>query len=306
MLLQSYISNARIDDFALVSDCAYVAQNAGRIARALFEIALNRNWGPTAYVLLSINKAIEKRMWTFEHPLRQMGLPIDIMHVIENRSHEVTIEEMRDMDPAELGQLVHRNKMGPTIAKCVDQFPSLILDARIAPITRNVLNVELSITPDFVWNDRVHGNVEPWWIWAEDSENVEIYYSEYFLLHKKQHGETITIGFTVPLVEPLPSQIYIRVVSDRWLGAETLLPVSFQHLMLPQMSPPHTDLLDLQPLPITALHDDVLEGVCAQRFSHFNPVQTQIFHTLYNTSHNALVGAPTGSGKTVAAELVMW
>ncbi|KAI9314045.1 Sec63 Brl domain-containing protein [Dichotomocladium elegans] len=306
ILLQAYISSARIDDFALISDCAYVAQNAGRIARALFEIALNRNWGPTAYILLSVNKAIEKRMWTFQHPLHQMGLPREILDKLESRTHEVSIEEMRDMEPAELGELVHHVRMGNTLAKCVDQFPMLQLDVRIAPITRNVLNVELTITPDFIWNDRIHGSVEPWWIWAEDSENVEIYYSEYLLFNKKQFGESLKIMFTVPIVEPLPAQIYIRAVSDRWLGAETILPVSFQHLILPQLNPPHTDLLDLQPLPITALHDEVLEAICAKRFTHFNPVQTQIFHTLYNSDHNALVGAPTGSGKTVAAELVLW
>lgn len=283
-----------------------MAQNSSRIARALFEIALNRNWGPTASVLLQINKAVDKRMWTFQHPLRQMNLPHDIINKIENRTHEVSIEEMRDMDANELGELVHHRRMGTTIAKCVDQFPMLLLDARIAPITRNVLNVELTVTPDFVWNDRVHGSVEPWYIWAEDSENIEIYYSEYFLLHKRQSSEPVKITFTVPLVEPLPSQIYIRAVSDRWLGAETILPVSFQHLILPELYPPHTDLLDLQPLPVSALKNEVLEEICAKRFTHFNPVQTQIFHTLYNTDNNALVGAPTGSGKTVAAELVMW
>jgi replicative superfamily II helicase len=90
-LLQSYISNAYLEDFALVSDCAYVAQNAGRIVRALFEIALNRNWGPTASVLLSINKAIEKRMWTFEHPLAQMGLPSMIIEKLQNRTHVPSI-----------------------------------------------------------------------------------------------------------------------------------------------------------------------------------------------------------------------
>jgi replicative superfamily II helicase len=274
--------------------------------RALFEIALNRNWGPTASVLLSINKAIEKRMWTFEHPLAQMGLPHDIVQKLQNRSHVPSIEEMRDMEPAELGELVHHKRMGMTIAKCVDQFPMLILDAHIAPITRNVLSIELNIIPDFVWNERVHNNSQSWWIWAEDSENTEIYYSEYFVLTKKQLGETISIGFTIPLVEPLPSQIYIRAVSDRWLGSENVLPVSFQHLILPELYPPHTDLLDLQPLPVSALKNDVLEAICAKRFSHFNPVQTQIFHTLYHTDHNALVGAPTGSGKTIAAELSMW
>ena len=34
--------------------------------------------------------------------------------------------------------------------------------------------------------------------------------------------------------------------------------------------------------------------------------QTQIFHTLYYTDHNVLLGAPTGSGKTIAAELAIF
>lgn len=31
-------------------------------------------------------------------------------------------------------------------------------------------------------------------------------------------------------------------------------------------------------------------------FTHFNPIQTQAFHTLYHTDENVLLGAPTGSG----------
>ena len=61
ILLQAYISRANLEDFALVSDSAYVAQNAARICRALFMIALNRRWGHLCHVLLSIGKSIEKR-----------------------------------------------------------------------------------------------------------------------------------------------------------------------------------------------------------------------------------------------------
>ena len=61
ILLQSYISKARIEDFALVSDSGYVAQNAGRICRALFQIALNRKWGNLCQVLLSLCKSVEKK-----------------------------------------------------------------------------------------------------------------------------------------------------------------------------------------------------------------------------------------------------
>ena len=58
----------------------------------------------------------------------------------------------------------------------------------------------------------------------------------------------------------------------------------------------HTDVLNLQPLPITALQDERLEGLYAPNFLHFNPIQTQAFHTLYHTDGNVLMGAPTGSG----------
>lgn len=64
------------------------------------------------------------------------------------------------------------------------------------------------------------------------------------------------------------------------------------------------DLLELQPLPVTALEDPSLEVLYP--FEHFNPIQTQIFHCLYHTDNNMLLGAPTGSGKTVAAEIAMF
>ncbi|KAF9085804.1 hypothetical protein BGX23_009353 [Mortierella sp. AD031] len=306
ILLQSAITQAPLEDFALVSDSAYVAQNASRIIRAMFEIALNRSWGPVASVLLSLGKSIDKKMWSFEHPLAQFGLPRDIVNKLEARTYPPTIQDMREMTVNELGELVRFHRMGQTISKCVDQFPVLQMDAQVAPITRNVLRVALTITPDFVWNDRIHGFSEPWWIWVEDSNNTEILHSEFFLLSRKMLGQPQVITFTIPVIEPLPPQIFVRAVSDKWIGAESVHAISFKHLILPELYPPHTDLLDLQPLPVSALHNDVLEEICLKRFSHFNPVQTQIFHTLYNTSHNALIGAPTGSGKTVAAELAMW
>lgn len=295
-----------VTDSALVSDTAYVLQNATRIIRALFEIARNRSWGPVAGVLLSLSKSLEKRMWSFEHPLGQLGLPWNIIDKLESHNSASSIESMRDMDSKELGQLVRNVRFGPTLARAIEQFPLIQLEATIAPISRSVLRMQVKVTPDFTWNDRIHGTVEPWWIWVEDSVNTEMYHAEQLLIMRKNAKETQLLGFVLPIPDPLPTQIFIRCVSDRWIGAETVLPVSFKHLILPEMYPQHTDLLDLQPLPISALQNELLEEICRPRFSHFNPIQTQIFHTLYHSSSNALIGAPTGSGKTVAAELAMW
>ena len=47
-----------------------------------------------------------------------------------------------------------------------------------------------------------------------------------------------------------------------------------QGLILPERHPPHTELLDLDPLPVSALGCPAFEA--QYRFSHFNPIQTQV------------------------------
>ena len=306
VLLQSYISRARLEDFALVSDSAYVAQNAARICRALFMIALNRRWGYQCLVLLTLCKSIERQIWPTQHPLHQFDLPVPIMRNLDMKSSVSSIEALRDLEPAEIGQLVHNNGMGRTIAKILDNFPTVTIEAEIAPLNRDVLRIKLYISPDFVWNDRHHGSSESYWIWVENSETAEIFHHEFFILNRKKLYDDHELNFTIPLSDPLPTQIYVRAVSDRWLGAETVTPVSYEHLIRPDTESVYTDLLDLQPLPVSALKNSLLEEIYGQRFQFFNPMQTQIFHTLYHTANNVLLGSPTGSGKTVAAELAMW
>ena len=210
------------------------------------------------------------------------------------------------MQRGEIGNLVNNQTMGYSISKVLDNFPDVSIEVDIAPLNRDVLRVKLWITPDFNWNDKIHGKSESYWIWVENSDTSEIYHSEFFILTKKKLYDEHELNFTIPLSDPLPSQIYVRASSDRWLGVETVEAVSFQHLIRPDTESVYTELLGLQPLPITALKNPVLEELYGQRFRFFNPMQTQIFHTLYHTSENVLLGSPTGSGKTIACELAMW
>ena len=111
----------------------------------------------------------------------------------------------------------------------------------------------------------------------------------------------------VPVFDPMPQQYYIRIVSDSWVGCESLIPVSFRHVLVDGLSSPtfFTNLFDLTPLPTQALAEPRFEQLYTNRFDVFNPIQTQLFHILYHTDTPVLVGAPTGSGKTTVAELAL-
>jgi len=65
----------------------------------------------------------------------------------------------------------------------------------------------------------------------------------------------------------------------------------------------HTELLDLNPLPVQALQ--IKEFIDIYPFKYFNPNQTQVFHALYHTDENVLIGSPTGSGKTIMGEFAI-
>ena len=125
-----------------------------------------------------------------------------------------------------------------------------------------------------------------------------VLHHEFFLLKQKFAEEEHTLKMFVPVFEPLPPQYFIRVVSDRWIGSETVLPVSFRHLILPEKNMPPTELLDLQPLPVTALRNQLYERLFSEKsqMQQFNPIQTQTFNNLYNSDDNMLIGAPPSSG----------
>lgn len=303
-LLQSYISQLRLDGFALVSDMVYVSQSAGRLLRALFEISLRRGWAQLADRTLTMCKMVDKQMWQSMTPLRQFKkLPEAIIKKIEKK--DMSWEQIYVLSPVDLGELIRQPKLGKMLHKNVHEFPRLELRSDIQPITRTTLKLDLHITPDFQWDEKVHGNAEAFWIFVQDVDGEVILHHEYFVLKAKFATEEHSLQFFVPITDPLPPQYFIRVVSDRWIGCETQLPVSFRHLILPDKYPACTELLDLQPLPVSALQNPDHEALYRDKFKFFNPIQTQVFNTLYTSDDNVFLGAPAGSGKTICAEFAI-
>lgn len=304
VLLQAYISQLKLEGFALMSDMVYVTQSAGRLLRAIYEIVLHRGWAQLADKTLSLCKMVDRRMWQSMSPLRQFRkMPEEIVKKIEKKNFPW--ERLYDLGPNEIGELIRVPRLGKTIHKYIHQFPKLELSTHIQPITRSTLRVELTITPDFQWDEKLHGASEAFWILVEDVDSEVVLHHEYFLLKSKYAADEHLVKFFVPVFEPLPPQYFLRIVSDRWIGAETQLPVSFRHLILPEKNVPPTELLDLQPLPVSALRTPDLEEVYQEKFKQFNPIQTQVFNAVYNSDENIFIGAPTGSGKTTIAEFAV-
>ena len=306
ILMQTYLSRGFVKSFSLLSDMSYINQNAVRIARGLFQIILRENNPILAGRLLTMSKMFERQMWDYMTPMRQfVSIPFDVIEKIEDRG--LSVYALRDMNSREISDMVRNQKYGEMVKKYAYEFPMLEIEATLQPITRTVLRIKIFITADFRWNDKIHGKfAESFWIWIEDPENNFIYHSEYFQITKKQvvGKDPQELIMTIPLKDPLPPQYYIRAISDTWLGSSNCVPLSFKHLILPELHPPHTELLPLQPLPLKVLNNPKFEALYS--FTHFNPIQTQIFHCLYHTDSNVLLGAPTGSGKTIAAEMAMF
>ena len=133
------LSGVGIKAFSLVIDQMYIAREAGRLLRALFEMtfyslaryvvdavcfvytcrrlidlsndcrATNepyKGWVDTAMSILAICKALERRCWHTRHPLTQLagqpGITPDVLQRLDSHAGWLEIEALRDMTAQQL------------------------------------------------------------------------------------------------------------------------------------------------------------------------------------------------------------
>lgn len=77
-------------------------QNAARLMRGLFEIALHRGWPTMAYRLLGLCKMLDKRLWGFQNPLRQFTI-LKQETLVKLEGKNATVDRLRDMTTDEIG-----------------------------------------------------------------------------------------------------------------------------------------------------------------------------------------------------------
>ena len=318
ILLQAYISNISLDSYAISSDMIYVSQNASRIFKALYEICIKRAWASLSVICLNVLKMIRLRMWSTLSPLRQFGIiPKDILHKIESKE-QLTWNRLCELNANQIGEILKINKKNSEgIFKLVHTFPNIDLTANIQPLTRNCLLVELIVTPKFKWNSNYHKHSELFHIFVEDNDSEVILHYETFALKQTDFITEPTtteasapndkhISFIVPLIEPMPPQYFIRVISDNWLTCEKLLAIYFKQLILPEKFPPYTSLLDLHLLTYPSIFKHKrLESYYASTYASMNAIQTQCFKSIYESNCNVFIGATPGNGKTQLAEFAI-
>lgn len=343
VLLQAYISRLRLEGFSLMSDLVYVTQSAGRIMRCLFEICLKKGWAQVAERCLNFCKMIEKRLWLSQSPLRQFpSIPQEALAKIEAK--ELTLDRLYSLNSREIGDMIRYQELGKLIHQCVHQCPKLDLAPTIQPLTRSLLQVELTITPDFEFVEAVHQKSQAFWIFVFDVDGEQILHSELFTLKQKYASQEHYVAFTVPLTEPTPPQYFIKIVSDRFLTFETVKPISFRHLIPTDRFPEPRQLLDLPPVDLSEIESQefrlaLLPTVRAdyallpttvdsttitklltplalefpasfiKSFDYttakLNHIQTQAFQAFYRSDASVLLCAPAGAGKSLCAELAV-
>ena len=304
--MQAYISTESVHDFALVSDIAYAAQNGGRIIRALLEIAISRKWANVTAVLMGLSKAIEKRLWPYDQPLKQFDLRSDIIYGLQEWADEWSVAQLTTLDASALGKLVHLNEHhGLSLMNACKQFPTVQIDYDLRPLGYDVLKISIRVHRAFTWSTKIHGQAESFWLWVEDYDGLIILQLAHLLFRQSTSVLTLDFVISVPNGQPPPS-VTVRYVSDRWIGAEDEVLIPLESLIMPSPSHRHSLVLDLPFLSTSVFKNPIVEKIFSEQVKSFNAIQTQTYWSLINTKCHFLLCAPVGSGKSVMGQIAIW
>lgn len=314
ILLQAHISQLFIDDFALVSDGRYVAKNAGRILQALFDYSLDQGYATSADAFLQLSKAVDRRLWPFEHPLRQYTtLSADVQHRITSWADDLEIGQLRALRVPVLARVLHTNdRIASIVHNAAMSFPLIVLRIDVRPQADACVRLDIGLRRDFVWDERLHGTSLPLVVWVENAEQHVVYTDRITLRPQPQPpGDDTHVDLTLSVYVPLSpadvrpaSETSCRVAwsSLHWLGAEGGVDVSLDHIVNPAPMPTMR-LLDVPLLNLAELEHSPMAATLSavKSITTLNAMQTQVFHTMAHSRANALLCAPYAAGKRTVA-----
>jgi activating signal cointegrator complex subunit 3 len=334
-LIQGYLSMQAYDNYSLVADTHYIVQNGTRILRCLYDICLKKNIAYLAMTVLKMSRFIENnirddlscmRMFCYENVKRGI-LSIRRGQDIKDSKHFLEDLTCRKIEQKMYGENSNYNLFGSVsnmreendlgvmlkishgeaykLKRHLWSYPLLKVESSIRPIAQTILKVDLKVTPDFYYSKQFHLSKENFELLVVNDGEI-LHHEEFGIftknLMKDRRPEILDISFFVPFKERAEAYS-VYIMSDRFVGADIELELNLKEVMIHTEKMEYTDLLDLRPLKVSTLNNPLFERLYKIKF--FNPIQTQLFHALYHTDNNCIVGAPTGSGKTIMAELAM-
>ena len=341
ILLYTYLyGDYQFSTSSLYMDSAYVVDNSPRILRAMIEVCLHKHLIRTTFLCMNYMKYVERRVAPRRTPLWQLTYFSTSAKLSKNSKFKVynnnynrdgylksdICNKLDKLGKSEINDILKEDKYilskelntnvqnALELIKFARKIPRFHMKIETKPLTRTILNITVTLTPNFLWSKKFSNQSEPFWV-IVDNEKEIIHYEQFLLLPKQNERiktrETV-LTFAVPFdIEPgkrkahLESVYTVSIISERWIGNEISESFYLADIEVPDDQDVKTDLLNIYPLPLSVLQDKDYEKVFSDSFKFFNPIQTQIFYSVYHTDENLLVGAPTGSGKTVIAELAI-
>lgn len=246
-------------------------------------------------------------MWPYEHPLAQITtIHRDTLYNLRQWADETEIVDLRSMPAKEIGDLIHMNeKHGLALRDAANAFPTVSMDFSLRPLTHDLLQISVHVEPEFNWNVKISGTTEPFYVWVQDEDGLNILQWRSVLLRPSTSG--VDLEFVIPLDgDSIPNSLTLLSVSDRWLGSDNTKMIMLDQLTMPNQSSTHTQLLDIPYLNITALDDPSLQQTYGSFIKTMNSIQSQAFWSAYYMQNNLLLSAPVASGKSLIGEAAIW
>ncbi|KAG5482202.1 hypothetical protein CUR178_06061 [Leishmania enriettii] len=320
ILLQCYISQKGLEGLPLMSEMVYVKDSAQRILRALYEICLVREFGRTARQFLELYLMTVHRQWAVQSPLRQVRgyLPAKHFDAILPALERVRVpwEEVRRWSVEDLAEKLSDDRRAQSAYEAIHIVPHYAVDAAVRPLTRGMLYVDVDILPDFDYVESLHGRSVCEVLLMIEHTNGRLLHHESVLIPLANMQEKSAYAcppVVVPMVEPAPTHLFVRVVSPHWLAATVSTSVCLLNTLLPPVAAPLREV-DQRPPSQDANITSVAErlapfqlhtvGEMLFPFQDFTALQSDLIDPIFlDHPHNLLVGVPPGGGKTAIAEL---
>ncbi|KJP87696.1 hypothetical protein AK88_02591 [Plasmodium fragile] len=223
-----------------------------------------------------------------------------VVNILEKK--KLTHESLDTLTKSELLFFLRNEVYTNQILYYKNIIPNLHIDGYIQPITQTIMKINLQVQlTNTIWSDQWNDIQENFHLFLLNTLNNDILYFQKFSIHKKDRKKIHDISFEFPLSNQMPPQITVQFVSMNWCNLSYVHIFNTNNLFINQKINIFSEILPIVPLSTQILN--IPSYIKFFSFRYFNPIQTQMFHATFHTDENILLGAPTGSGKTVIGEL---